>query len=149
MQGIRRRVVYVSLYETIAIITTGIAFYLLGHDPAASGVASVVASAIAVVWNLVWNWAFERWEARQAVKGRSVARRIVHAVGFEGGLVVYLVPFFAWWLHVSLWEAFLLDAGLLVFFLLYTFFFNLAFDRVFGLPAAAQPVVPKTAVSGN
>jgi hypothetical protein len=51
-----------------------------------------------------------------------------------------LVPFFAWWLEVSLWQAFVLDLGLLLFFLVYTFVFNWVFDRVFGLPASALPV---------
>ena len=39
---------------------------------------------------------------------RGVARRIAHALGFEAGLVVMLVPLFAWWLGVSLWQAFVL-----------------------------------------
>jgi uncharacterized membrane protein len=30
--------------------------------------------------------------------------------------------------------------GLIIFFLVYTFVFNLAFDKVFGLPASALPV---------
>jgi uncharacterized membrane protein len=38
---------------------------------------------------------------------------------------------------VSLWQALLYDAALLLFFLVYTFVFNWAFDRVFGLPASA------------
>jgi uncharacterized membrane protein len=28
----------------------------------------------------------------------------MHAIGFEGGLVVMLVPLFAWWLGIGLWE---------------------------------------------
>jgi uncharacterized membrane protein len=32
-----------------------------------------------------------------------------------------------------------LDLGLIVFFLVYTYVFNLGFDRVFGLPASASP----------
>lgn len=140
MQGIQRKIVYVSLYElfAIAISSAGLALLSdsgLGH----ASVAAVAASAIAVVWNLVYNTLFERWEARQAVKGRGVARRIAHALGFEAGLVVMLVPLFAWWLGVSLWQAFVLDLGLIVFFLVYTYVFNLGFDRVFGLPASAAP----------
>ena len=140
MQGIRRKIVYVSLYElfAIAISSAGLALLSdsgLGH----ASVAAVAASAIAVVWNLVYNSLFERWEARQATKGRSVKRRIAHALGFEGGLVLMLVPLFAWWLGVSLWQAFVLDLGLIVFFLIYTYVFNLGFDRVFGLPASAAP----------
>jgi uncharacterized membrane protein len=139
MQGIKRKVVYVSLYETIAILLTGVVFYVLGFSVFDSWVASVAASGIAVLWNLVWNTLFEYWEARQVKKGRSTRRRIAHAIGFEGGLVLFLVPFFAWWLSVSLWEAFILDAGLLVFFLVYTFAFTRVFDHVFGLPASALP----------
>jgi len=76
-----------------------------------------------------------------APAGRSVARRIAHAIGFEGGLAAVLVPLFAWWLEIGLWEALVFDAALLLFFLVYTFAFNWGFDRVFGLPAsaAAQP----------
>ncbi|MNO07797.1 Bacterial Transmembrane Pair family protein [compost metagenome] len=58
----------------------------------------------------------------------------------EGGLVLILVPLFAWWFEVSLWQAFLMDVGLLLFFLVYTFVFNWAFDQIFGLPASAQVV---------
>ena len=139
MQGIKRKVVYVSLYEAIAISLTSTVLYLLGHSVTDAGVASVVASVIAVVWNLAWNTLYEAWEARQRKRGRSLGRRVIHAIGFEGGLVLFLVPFFAWWLNVSLWEALVLDAGLIVFFLVYTFVFSWVFDRVFGLPASALP----------
>jgi uncharacterized membrane protein len=127
------------LYELIAIAvaTAGLA-QLTGQGAGHSSVVAVAASAIAVLWNVVFNWAFERWESRQAVRGRSVARRVAHAIGFEGGLVFTLVPLFAWWFKVSLWEAFVMDLALIVFFLCYTFVFNWAFDRVFGLPASAQ-----------
>ena len=139
LQGVKRRLIYVSLYELIAIAaaTAGLAL-LSGQGAGHSSVVAVAASVIAIVWNIVFNWAFERWESRQRVRGRSVARRVAHAIGFEGGLVFTLVPLFAWWFKVSLWEAFVMDLALIVFFLCYTFVFNWAFDRVFGLPASAQ-----------
>ena len=141
MQGPRRRIVYVTLYELIAIVATSIGLSVFSDSSAArAGIAAVVSSAVAVAWNVVFNTLFERWEARQTVRGRSLARRAAHAIGFEGGLVVTLVPFFAWWLDISLWQAFVLDLGLLLFFLVYTFVFNWVFDRVFGLPASALPV---------
>ena len=144
MQGIKRKVVYITLYEIIAIAmsTAGLAL-LSGNDVGHASVAAVAASAIAVVWNLVYNTLFERWEARQATRGRSVMRRVAHAIGFEGGLVITLVPLFAWWLNITLWQAFVLDLGLIVFFLVYTFVFNLAFDKIFGLPASAQEPRPE------
>ncbi len=104
MQGPRRRIVYVALYELIAIVATSIGLSVFSDSSAArAGIAAVVSSAVAVAWNVVFNTLFERWEARQSVRGRSLARRAAHAVGFEGGLLVMLVPFFAWWLQVSLW----------------------------------------------
>ena len=138
MQGIQRKVVYVSLYEGFAILFVSIGLaHLSGADTATSTMLAVLSSVIAVLWNLGFNVVFEAWETRQTVRGRSVRRRIVHALGFEGGLAAILVPVFAWWLGVGLWEALLFDAALLVFFLVYTFVFNWGFDRVFGLPASA------------
>ena len=141
MQGIKRRVVYVALYEAIAIAAATVGLVAMsGQGVVHSGVLSVMASAIAVVWNVAFNAAFEYWESRQTQKGRSVARRVAHAIGFEGGLAAILVPVFAWWLDVTLWQALWMDLGLLLFFLVYTFAFNWVFDRVFGLPLSAQPL---------
>jgi len=138
MQGMRRKVVYVSLYEGFAILFASIGLASLSGAGATTSTAlAMVSSAIAVVWNLGFNTLFEAWEARQTVRGRSVWRRVAHAIGFEGGLAAILVPVFAWWLGVNLWEALLFDAALLVFFLVYTFVFNWGFDRVFGLPQSA------------
>lgn len=138
MQGMKRKIVYVSLYEGFAIVaaTLGLAG-MSGQGMQAAGILAVATSAIAVVWNLVFNTLFERWEARQPVRGRSVARRVAHAVGFEGGLTLIFVPLMAWWLDVTWLHALWMDLGLLLFFLVYTFVFNWAFDRVFGLPASA------------
>ena len=140
LQGPWRRVVYVTLFELFAIVATSFGLAAMtGESAASSSFIAVVTSVIAVVWNVVWNGLFERWEARQTQRGRGLWRRIAHALGMEGGLVVLLVPLFAWWFKVSLWQAFLMDVGLLLFFLVYTFAFNWAFDRIFGLPASAQP----------
>lgn len=138
MQGIKRRVVYITLYEGIAIVAASVGLALMsGQGLGHSGALAVLASVIAVLWNLAFNALFERWESRQAVRGRSVKRRIAHAVGFEGGLIAFLVPVFAWALGVSLLEALVMDLGLVVFFLVYTFVFNWGFDTVFGLPTSA------------
>lgn len=141
MQGIRRKIVYVALYELIAVAisSTGLAAGS-GASLERAGVIAVVTSVIAVVWNLVYNTLFERWEARQAVRGRGVGRRVAHALGFELGFLVLLVPLFAWWFGISLQHALVLEIGLAMFFLLYTFVFNWAFDKVFGLPSSALPV---------
>ena len=144
MQGLRRRVVYVTLYELIAIAATSVGLAAFADSSVErAGVAAVVSSAVAVAWNVVFNTLFERWEARQTVRGRSLGRRAAHAVGFEGGLVVMLVPLMAWWLGTSLLAAFVADLGILAFFFVYAIVFTWGFDRVFGLPASALPVGEK------
>lgn len=139
MQGLKRRVVYVTFYEAIAIALSAVVFTASsGEDLASSTLLAVATSTTAVIWNLLFNLMFEAWEARQSVKGRSVRRRVAHAIGFEGGLGVFLIPLVSWWLEVDLWHALVLNAGLMVFFLIYTYVFAWCFDRIFGLPASAQ-----------
>ena len=146
MQGLKRKIVYVSLFELFAVaLTTTTLMLLAGSSGAHASVAALASSTVAVIWNFIFNSMFEAWEARQTKKGRSVARRIAHAIGFEGGLVAFLVPLFAWWLEISLWQAFIVDLWIVVFFLVYTFLFSLAFDRIFGLPASAQGGQPQAA----
>jgi uncharacterized membrane protein len=141
-------VVYVVLYEAIAIAAASIGLaWMSGAHIGPAGALATMASAVAIMWNVVFNHFFEAWESRQAVRGRSVGRRVAHAIGFEGGLVLFLVPLFAWWLHVSLWQALVMDLGLVVFFLCYTFVFNWVFDHVFGLPASAAGVLKPAATS--
>lgn len=145
MQGIKRRVVYITLYEAIAIVAASVGLALAsGEGIGHSGALAVAASVIAVLWNLAFNAVFERWESRQTVRGRSVKRRIAHAIGFEGGLIAFLVPMFAWSLGVSLLQALVMDLGLVAFFLVYTFVFNWGFDAVFGLPASAAASAANT-----
>ena len=139
MQGLQRKIVYVVSFELIAIALASTLLRLLSESPVATaGITAAASSAIAMAWNYVYNLLFEAWEARQARKGRSLLRRAVHAIGFEAGLVTMLVPLFAWVLGVSLLAALALNAVMIVFFLVYGFLFNLAFDRVFGLPLSAQ-----------
>ncbi|HSV54345.1 MAG TPA: PACE efflux transporter [Burkholderiaceae bacterium] len=146
MQGVKRRVVYVVLYEAIAIVVASLGLaWMSGASLAPAGALASLASVVAIVWNVVFNHVFEAWESRQAVRGRSIGRRVAHAVGFEGGLVLFLVPLFAWWLDVSLWHALVMDLGLVVFFLCYTFVFNWLFDHVFGLPVSASGVLEPAA----
>lgn len=139
MQGPLRRVVYVGLFEGLAILAVTLVMRLLTQASlsTASGLA-VGSSLIAMTWNLIFNAMFEAWERRQHVRGRSTARRVAHAIGFEGGLVMWLVPLFSWWLGIGLWQALWMELGLLAFFLVYTFVFTWCFDRLFGLPAAAS-----------
>ncbi len=133
-----RRVLQALLYEVFAIAFVGPVLSVVFDKPPTSTLAlAVVLSSIALGWNYVFNSLFERWESRQAVKGRSWARRLAHGIGFEGGLVVILIPVMALWLDTTPLNAFIANLGLLVFFFFYAIGFTWTFDRVFGLPASA------------
>ena len=134
-----RRVVQAVLYEVVAIACVAPMLMLVfGQSPLSSLGLSLTMSSIALAWNYTFNTFFERWEARQSVKGRSWQRRVAHGLGFEGGLALILVPVMAGWLGISWWQALLADLGILLFFLVYTVAFTWVFDRVFGLPQSAQ-----------
>jgi uncharacterized membrane protein len=139
MTSTSRRVLQAVLYEIFAIAFVGPVLGLAFDKPQTStfGLA-VVLSTIALAWNYAFNWLFERWEARQPVRGRSFARRLAHGLGFEGGLTLILIPVMSGWLAISWQAAFLANLGLLAFFFLYAIAFTWAFDRVFGLPASAR-----------
>ena len=140
MSPVIRRVIHALIYEALGVVLVSLGLTLFsGHSVVDTGLFAVASSLVAVAWNYVFNTLFEAWEYRQAVRGRGFARRTVHAVGFELGLTILLVPLLAWWLGMSLLEALLYDLTLVFFFVVYTYLFNLGFDRVFGLPASARP----------
>lgn len=64
--------------------------------------------------------------------------RVAHALLFEAGIIVILVPLIAWILTVGFVQAFFMQIGLMVFFLIYTAVYAWLFDRVFGLPEPAE-----------
>lgn len=134
-----RRVVYVASYEFFAILSVGFALsVLLGKPFFDTGSFAMMTSLIAVGWNYVYTSGFEWWEARQTVKGRSKRRRAAHAIGFEAGLLALFIPFMSWWLAIPLAEALVYQISFALYFLCYTYVFNLAFDTIFGLPQSAQ-----------
>ncbi|MBR8433270.1 PACE efflux transporter [Burkholderia cenocepacia] len=137
MQGWKRRIVYVVMFEVLGIlVASSVLGMLSGASAATSGLLGVMISTTGVIVNFLYNLGFEAWERRRAETTRTVGRRVVHAIGFQVVLVTFLIPLIAWWLDVSLLQAFLYDAVLIVFFPIFTFTYNWAFDSVFGLPDA-------------
>ncbi|WP_025647445.1 MULTISPECIES: PACE efflux transporter [unclassified Psychrobacter] len=135
LSPLKRRLVYVTVFEIIAIISsTYILMMLSGSDTAESLPVAVMVSLAAVIWNFIFNTAFEEWEQRRQVTKRTLLIRSIHALGFEGGLVLVCLPIYMTWYDVGLLKAFTMEAALLLFFLVYTFIFTVIFDKVFTLP---------------
>ena len=84
-------------------------------------------SLVAMLWNMAFNALFDIAQKRRGF-ARTAGVRVVHAVLFELGLIAAVVPIAAWWLSIGLWAAFVLDIGLVLFFLPYTLGYNWLFD---------------------
>ena len=93
------------------------------------GALSLMVSLIAMLWNMAFNTLFDSAQRRMGI-ARSFITRVVHAALFEVGLILAVVPLAAWWLSIGLWAAFMLDIGLVLFFLPYTLGYNWLYDTV-------------------
>jgi uncharacterized membrane protein len=117
-------------FEVLAIIISApLLVWLMGVPIAHAGLLTLMISLLAMTWNVIFNALFDKIEQRLGLV-RTFRVRAVHAVGFEAGLIVTVVPLAAWWLDISLFDAFLLDIGVVLFFLPYTFLFNLGYDKL-------------------
>ena len=99
------------------------------------GIVGVVSATLATAWNYLYNLGFDHLLQRYAgTTLKTVGMRISHAALFEAGLLMILMPFIAWYLGISLWHAFIMDAAFALFYMVYAFVFNWGYDRLFPLP---------------
>lgn len=129
------RIRHTLLFEVIGLVllVSG-AWAITGHGIGELGFVGLVSSLIATGWNYVYNLLFDR--AMLRLRGdltKTHAIRALHALLFEGGLLVILLPFVAWALRLTLWQAFLFDLGVAIFYVVYGYAFNWAYDRAFPL----------------
>ncbi|MBC7284626.1 PACE efflux transporter [Hoeflea sp.] len=136
MRDTKDRLRHALSFEIIALVlVTPLGAWVFGLPLAEIGIVAIVSATIATGWNYLYNLLFDHALIRIAGHVRkSIAVRIVHALLFEGGLLLILLPFIAWYLGVSLLDAFLMDASFAAFYLVYTFIFNWVYDLVFPIP---------------
>lgn len=129
------RIRHALLFEGIGLVLlVAGAWAITGYGLGALGVIGVVSSIVATLWNYVYNLGFDHAMLRlRGDVAKTHAIRALHAVLFEVGLLILLLPFVAWMLQVSLWQAFLFDAAVAVFYVAYGYAFNWAYDRAFPL----------------
>jgi uncharacterized membrane protein len=128
-KSLKERALHALLFEIIGVLLFApLLAWLMGHSLAKMGAMTVMISTVAMLWNMLYNAMFDTVR-RKLGFNLSVGARIVHALFFEGGLILAIVPLAAWWLSISLLEAFWLDIGLLLLFLPYTLVFNLLYDK--------------------
>lgn len=101
------------------------------------GPLAIGLSLLATGWNYLYNLLVDHWMLRQLGRlEKRLIERVLHALIFELGLLLVVLPLTALWLGISLWQALWLDIGFSLFFVLYAFGYNLAYDRLFPLPVS-------------
>lgn len=127
---IKERIFHAIIFEFIAILfLVGLATFVSEKSlPNLTGLAIFI-STIAMVWNYIFNLLFDRFSTGERIK-RSTKVRIVHSLAFELGLLIFTVPLIMWVLDVSLIKALIMDFGAVIFFVLYTYLFNLFYDSI-------------------
>ena len=124
------RATHALIFEVLAVaLTAPVLAWVMKVPMAHAGLLTLMISLVAMTWNMIFNSLFDRIERHWRL-ARTMAMRVVHATAFEAGLVAIVVPLVAWWLEMSLFDALILDIGLLLFFLPYTFVFNLVYDKL-------------------
>ncbi len=133
MRSTPDRIRHALSFEVIGLILVTPLGALVFHLPIAEiGVVTLVSASLATLWNYAYNVIFDHALLRLVGRlAKTVVIRVVHAVLFEAGLLLILMPFIAWYLGVSLLTAFWMDAAFSVFYLVYAFVFNWAYDLIF------------------
>lgn len=126
----RRRLIHAISYEVILLVIIAIALSFIFSMPLeVTGILGVIMAVISVIWNMIFNHYFEKVEHKYQWK-RTIPVRILHAVGFEGGLMLATIPIIAYMMKMSFIDALILDFGLTMCILVYTFIFQWCYDMV-------------------
>lgn len=128
------RIVHMLSFELFAlIIFSPLAAFVLHKGLFEIASFGVVSSVMAMLWNFIYNYVFDNVERKLGKNRfkRSITLRILHALLFELGLLIATLPLVAFWLDMTLWQAFIVDIAFVIFFLLYAFVYNCLFDLVY------------------
>ncbi|WP_028023859.1 PACE efflux transporter [Enterovibrio calviensis] len=126
------RIRHAIAFEIIGLLSIVSILSMFGFDAAHTGILGIAFSVIATGWNYVYNLWFDKAMVKwTGTTTKTQKHRILHAVIFELGLLWVTLPAIAWWLNISLYQAFLMDIGLVAFYLVYAYVYNLAYDKVF------------------
>lgn len=127
--SVKERLFHAVLFELTALsIIIPVASIATGTKSLQMMIIGVGMSVFTVIWNYVYNVLFDRLAPGERSE-RSMMTRVGHALGFEGGLIIFTIPAIAWLLQVSFLTALVIEAGFLVFFFFFTAAFNWAYDK--------------------
>ncbi|KDL89529.1 hypothetical protein AE02_05265 [Klebsiella variicola] len=127
-KSFRERFFHAVLFEVLAnvLITFSVAHFLR-VTLTQSAALSVTSAVTATVWNYLFNYVFDRVQKKYQFQ-RTLWVRALHAVIFEAGLIIILIPVCMYFLYLPFQQAIYVETGLVLFFLPYTLLFNLIYD---------------------
>lgn len=133
MRTTKDRIRQAISFEAIGLVlSVPLAAVTFGFDLEKTGVLGVICATVATVWNYLFNIGFDHGLIRLTGSTRkSLTMRLLHAVTFEVGLMIVLLPLIAWWMGIGLIEALMVDVAFVVFYLVYAFVFTWGYDTIF------------------
>lgn len=143
----KERIFHSVLFEAIAlvfVITAATVFTDAGAK-SATGLA-VGLSLIAMCWNYIYNLGFDRIFGYNRIE-RTFKMRIGHGLGFELGMIFATLPLMMWVLQLDFWTVFVMDIGVVIFFLVYAIVYNWCYDllreRIINSRAEISSAIPR------
>ena len=126
----KRRWVHALSYEVILLVIIALALsYVFEMPMQVTGGLGIAMAVTSVLWNMLFNHYFEKFEAKHQLQ-RTFKIRILHAIAFEGGLMLATIPMVAYALEISMLQAILIDLLMTLSILLYTFIFQYCYDHI-------------------
>lgn len=127
-KSVKERVFHAVIFEVTANVIIALSLaWLMNVSVLQSGSLSVISALTATVWNFIFNKLFDSLQKKHQFQ-RTFLVRAIHAVGFETGLIISLIPVAMVMLNLTVSEAFFVEIGLVLFFLPYTMLFNWLYD---------------------
>lgn len=127
--NVKERIVHALAFEALALaILVPVASMVSGAKSGELLLVAIGMSIFTVIWNYIFNVIYDKYSPNERSK-RGLGERILHVCLFEGGLIFVTVPTISWFLKITIFEAFLLEMGFLVFFFFYAIAFNYGFDK--------------------
>lgn len=141
MRTTKDRIRHTLGFEIIGLIMfVPLVSWIFGFDIHAIGLIAIVGSIIATGWNYFYNLLFDRFMLKLCgTVHKTVPIRVLHALLFEGGLLLFFLPMVAWYLGISLWDAFMLDIAMTIFYVVYAFVYNWIYDKAFPISEKLIP----------
>ena len=135
MRTNKDRIRHAVAFEVIGLILSIGIINQMGFDLGHVSAMGLFFSVVATLWNYIYNIGFDHLMIRFFNSlNKTALIRVFHSIGFELGLLIVTIPGIAWVLDLGLWETLILDIGMIVFYLLYGYIYNLAYDKMFPVP---------------